>query len=146
MTNPSQWEHDTTTYLDLTSDTSQVPAEDKTQLQYNSSEKESLYTENDTANPWRVTIGSGNNWTSTTFENKPTLKKSDGNNSGITITSLGYAEIPNPLPATGYKSVTLNLSAYSSSKLGDNVLPKGIVINNRPVSYTHLTLPTILLV
>ena len=94
----------------------------------------SLYTENDTSKVWQVAVGSTSAaWNTSSYDNKPELKKPDGTDSGIAIGNLAYD--PNPMnpdpPATGLKKITLTLTSWTSSKQGDAILPPGIVINRK---------------
>ena len=130
--NPSPWEHDTTNYIDVQSQIDSIPDNEKTQAQYTSEKKVSLYTENDTSKVWQVAVGSTSaGWNTSSYDNKPELKKPDGTDSGIAIGNLAYDPNPSGAPATGLKKITLTLTSWTSSKQGDAILPPGIVINRK---------------
>ena len=152
--NPSKWEHDTSNFTDVSAQIDQIPDEDKSQVQYTSARKRSLYTEsivNDPTKQWRVRVRSTSaKWTATKtgtkringvnttdFNALPKLKLPNGNDTTIDIDSLEYD--PNagaPLSNTsGYKAVILKLSGYTSAKLSGNILPRVIVINARPYRF-----------
>ena len=132
--NPSPWMHDTTNYVDISNEIASVPDSEKTELQYTSEKKSSLYTEHDPTSPWQIAVPAEDGPAIPISGDSPDLKTAVGQDSSIGLGSLKFSS---PASAGGaesvkdYRSITLNLSSYSKENLGNDILPKAIVINNK---------------
>ena len=132
--NPSPWMHDTTNYVDISNEIASVPDSEKTELQYTSEKKSSLYTEHDPTSPWQIAVPAEDGPAIHISGDSPDLKTAVGQDSSIGLGSLKFsspASAGGAQAVEGYRSITLNLSSYSKENLGSDILPKAIVINNK---------------